>query len=327
MEGSSLLKDDIKEMRKMLRILLWCLMPSTGASLVGADPAISKSTAPVRLTESQMDAVTAGRVSVSVTALANVSGPAPNTLADTQTLTISNGLVEVGVGVGTAFACCSPSADTDVVTGEASDGRALIAKEHSNRRDTELFSYESAFIVSVNTPRNFSRVKKMSPQVLQKLLEFKLPSLSSGFNSHGLSESQKGMTPAGAGLSASVTARASAAGNVADTITDTYTLAIDGGLFTLGLGVGTAFACCGPLTEADVSTSTSPNGPNVITSEHGNRHDTELFSFETAFIVSINTPQNVRHVPELPAPVQRKLLRFNRPAVSSTFSPSGQRMR
>lgn len=80
---------------------------------------------PARLSKLQMDTISAGTVGVASHALAGAFGNSTYTSTHTVTHTASapvdNGS-EVGVGIGTATACCGPYTAADVWTDSYADG-------------------------------------------------------------------------------------------------------------------------------------------------------------------------------------------------------------
>ncbi|MEE9425273.1 MAG: hypothetical protein V3V18_09875 [Methylococcales bacterium] len=108
-----------------------------------------------------MDTVTAGRLDLSVTALASALGP--NTAADTDTHTsvFKRGDVEIGYGIGKAFACCGPDSDTAVLTEGSADGRIVFTRKSGFVNDTPQSSYAEGTIsvLSTNSPEALIREK------------------------------------------------------------------------------------------------------------------------------------------------------------------------
>ena len=143
---------------RIARVVFSFLTVGAMVGVVLADPVITNSPRPARLTEAQMDAVTAGEVLVSVDALAVARGPHTNTRADTQTTALAGRLVDVGIGVGTAIACCGALSATDVSTSASAEGgQTVISSERNHGSDTPLYSYKAgtAVIVSVKHPEGF----------------------------------------------------------------------------------------------------------------------------------------------------------------------------
>ncbi len=116
---------------------------------------------PIILTEIQMDAVTAGRLSLSVTALASVLGPRTVADTDTHTSVFKRGDVEIGYGVGKAFACCGADSATAVLTEGSADGRIVFTRKSGFVYDTPQSSYSEGTIsvLSTNSPEALIREK------------------------------------------------------------------------------------------------------------------------------------------------------------------------
>ncbi len=95
---------------------------------------------PMLLTDTQMDHVTAGFVAVDVNAAAASFGPGSqtftNTGASTRSFHTPNGWqIDLGVGHGTAIACCGTYNDTTVNTSAAVAGdKTFIYENHSESR-------------------------------------------------------------------------------------------------------------------------------------------------------------------------------------------------
>jgi hypothetical protein len=97
-----------------------------------------------KLTELQMDSITAGTVAVSVSSSATAAGDSTYAYITTNTYTSSKaeGFVEIGKGSGEAYACCSPSTDADVSTGAYADGDAVLIASREYKDST----LETSFI-------------------------------------------------------------------------------------------------------------------------------------------------------------------------------------
>lgn len=112
--------------------------------------------APERLTSLQLDTVSAGHVAVSTTATATALGPSGRTATKTNTFTKSlpNGVVELGLARGKAYACCGPDTDANVQTDSYADG--AIVNSHSTNIKMSNSKFAKAHgvevIVSVNPP-------------------------------------------------------------------------------------------------------------------------------------------------------------------------------
>ncbi len=83
---------------------------------------------PQSLTDSQMDAVTAGEVLIGVFAVAAAGGDQAYTNTQTSTLIISSpdNVVDIGLGKGQATACCGSDINTAVSTTADASGDKVI---------------------------------------------------------------------------------------------------------------------------------------------------------------------------------------------------------
>jgi len=137
---------------KFFYLILVFLSPNGWAEPIDANK-------PILLTEVQMDNITAGRIDISVTALATALGP--NTLADTDTYTsvLKLGDVEIGFGIGKAFACCGPDSDTAVLIESSADGRFVFTSRQGFVNDTGQSSYSEGaiFVISTDSPEALIR--------------------------------------------------------------------------------------------------------------------------------------------------------------------------
>lgn len=115
-----------------------------------AQPVIVSAAEPVRLTGTQMDAVTAGRTGVGVGAWATGDSSASTSVS---TSARANNVVEVGVGHGKAVATGS-GADTDVRTTYSSDAGKVIAHSVGHDIDNRHFSasHGVVVVVGINAP-------------------------------------------------------------------------------------------------------------------------------------------------------------------------------
>jgi hypothetical protein len=121
-----------------------------------AQPAVSWAAEPVRLTGTQMDAVTAGAVAVGVGAWATAEGSNTGASISTSTTVFSTptGTVDIGLGFGKAVACCSLSADTGVQTTYSAEGDKVIANSTVNDTSTPQFSFSNGVttVIAVDVP-------------------------------------------------------------------------------------------------------------------------------------------------------------------------------
>lgn len=118
---------------------------------------------PVRLTETQMDAVTAGTVAVGMGAWATADGY--NTYTSTYTNTFTTVIstptntVDIGLGFGTAVACCGTGTDTNVQATYYAEGDRVTA--HSLVGDTRTplfsFSYGITTVIAVDASSQWSQ--------------------------------------------------------------------------------------------------------------------------------------------------------------------------
>jgi hypothetical protein len=113
-----------------------------------AEPAAMSISEPVRLTESQMDTLTAGTVAVSVAAIATAEGDSTytSTITTTNALSLGKGVVEKAEGKAEAFAYGTESADTAVWTYGYGDGKITVIKEKFFNQDRGTVSYSSGSI-------------------------------------------------------------------------------------------------------------------------------------------------------------------------------------
>jgi len=143
----------------MKTIKLFYLILVLSSPCVWSEPADTNK--PIILTDIQMDTITAGRLKLSVTALASALGP--NTAADTDThiSVFKRDDVEIGYGVGKAFACCGPDSDTAVLTEGSADGRIVFTRKSGFVNDTPQSSYTEGTIsiLSTNNPEALIREK------------------------------------------------------------------------------------------------------------------------------------------------------------------------
>lgn len=88
-----------------------------------------------QLTAAQMDAVTAGAITVGLEAYSAGVGDPLQVTAKTNTIAFSNksGSLQAGFGYGTAAACCGPDTEAKVSTQASADGNStfLVNREFS----------------------------------------------------------------------------------------------------------------------------------------------------------------------------------------------------
>lgn len=113
---------------------------------------------PVRLTETQMDAVAAGTMAVGTGALAIAGGSDTYTYTSTSTTVISGSTptntVDIGLGSGTAVACCGSGTYTTVEAVYYAEGDRVSASSIVTDTQTSQysFSFGIATVIAVDTP-------------------------------------------------------------------------------------------------------------------------------------------------------------------------------
>lgn len=124
------------------------------ASTALAESVSDDAKGPLKLTESQLDTVTAGALFVFAEAVASTVGTGGLTYAGTETRTTSGRYVELGFGRAKALACCGPETTVDVSLDGGADG--LIVREIGNARVIRTPTYSLAFgwivVISINPP-------------------------------------------------------------------------------------------------------------------------------------------------------------------------------
>lgn len=103
-----------------------------------------------------------------------------------------------------------------------------------------------------------------------------------------LSDSQLDSATAGT-LLLTVDAQALAIGPSGFTLTDSRSRAVRRSVFDVGYGAGSALACCGPLTAAEVSTNVSADGATVLVKRRRIEMDTTQYTYvrERIFVISL----------------------------------------
>ena len=112
------------------------------------------SSAPMRLSNTQMDSVTAGTITITALANASASGNAVATQALTNVTIIQRGNVEIGRGVAIASASGSTNATASAFTSGTADGQKVIIRQinHNYSTATSQYAYSSIIIISINSP-------------------------------------------------------------------------------------------------------------------------------------------------------------------------------
>jgi hypothetical protein len=125
-----------------------CLALSTMASLAMADPMQPSTSAPMRLSLMQLDAVTAGSAAAAAIAEASALGFHVNVDTRTRTTVISNRAVEIAIAV--AHACAvgeSPEASSFAWT--YSDGDTVVQRRVQTGFDGPHSAVATAFSITV----------------------------------------------------------------------------------------------------------------------------------------------------------------------------------
>jgi hypothetical protein len=119
-------------------------------------PVVLWAAEPVRLTGTQMDAVTAGAVAIGMGALAVADGSNTYTYTSTSTTVISTpkNNVDIGLGFGKAYACCGSSSDTSVQSAYYAEGDKVTAHGVVINTDTPQFSFSHGVttVIAVDIP-------------------------------------------------------------------------------------------------------------------------------------------------------------------------------
>jgi hypothetical protein len=121
-----------------------------------AEPVVLWAAEPMRLTGTQMDTVTAGAVTVGVSAWATADGSSAGTYTSTSTTVFSTpkNNVDIGLGFGKAVACCDSSSDTGVQTTYYAEGDKVIVNSTVNDTSTPQFSFSHGVttVIAVDVP-------------------------------------------------------------------------------------------------------------------------------------------------------------------------------
>ncbi len=120
------------------------------------EPVVLWAAEPVRLTEAQMDVVTAGAVVVGMGAWAIADGSSTYTYTSTSTTVISTprNNVDIGLGFGKAVACCGSNTDTTVQAVYYAEGDRVIANSLVTDTRTPMFSLSHGVttVIAVHVP-------------------------------------------------------------------------------------------------------------------------------------------------------------------------------
>lgn len=110
--------------------------------------------APINLSNAEMDSVTAGTIIITAAANANASGSTAYTNALTHTTVRKIGNIEIGYGVAQASACCSADATANALTTGYADGQRVIIRQINRNYSTlnSQYAYSSILVISINKP-------------------------------------------------------------------------------------------------------------------------------------------------------------------------------
>jgi hypothetical protein len=141
----------------MIRIALFSpLALGAVAFFALAEPVVLWAAEPVRLTGTQMDAVTAGTIAIGMGALAVADGSNTYTYTNTSTTVISTpkNNVNIGLGFGTAVACCGSNTGTSVQAAYYAEGDRVIASSIITDTRTSQFSFSHGVttVIAVDSP-------------------------------------------------------------------------------------------------------------------------------------------------------------------------------
>jgi hypothetical protein len=132
-------------------LLFYCL---SFCAVTHAEPGVNDAEGLFRLTELQMDRVTAGAVFVTAEAYASTEGTGGSTFTNTQTRARTRQFIEVAFGTARARACCGEQAQANVYLNGGGDGKIVRTVSRSIVVDTPLYTYAFGFVYafSINPP-------------------------------------------------------------------------------------------------------------------------------------------------------------------------------
>lgn len=122
---------------------------------------------PVKLTDSELDTLTAGAVYVSADAWALAIGDGPYAGVDTETHTGGAGFVEWGFGRATAVACCGPQTDANVSFNAFADGTNVTVVSHVIGLRGPQYATATGFIYVVS-------INPVAPRILRSPQDIRL---------------------------------------------------------------------------------------------------------------------------------------------------------
>lgn len=132
------------------------IYPRLALNLLAATTALAMAataTGSERLTNRQLDAVSAGDVAVTATAAATAGGIPTYTVTQTSASVTTSpfyGTTQIGRAWGMAYACCGPYTDTEVKTGSYADGAMVVGTSFNTKTSNQYSSMStgSEFIYS-----------------------------------------------------------------------------------------------------------------------------------------------------------------------------------
>jgi hypothetical protein len=137
----------------MKKTLLLSFVLEAAFSVSLAEGTMPAGLEPLRLTESEMDAVTAGATGVAVESVAVTSGANGYTYtrATTNAFSIPGNIGKIASGIGLAVACCGLKNEARVSTDAFAEGGIAVTLSHDEKASGPLYSAVSGagFALSV----------------------------------------------------------------------------------------------------------------------------------------------------------------------------------
>jgi hypothetical protein len=124
-------------------LLFYCL---SFCAVTLAEPGVNDAEGLFRLTELQMDRVTAGAVFVTAEAYASTEGTGGSTVTNTRTRSRTGQFSEVAFGTARARACCGEQAQANVYLNGGGDGKIAGTVSRSIVLETPLYTYAFGFV-------------------------------------------------------------------------------------------------------------------------------------------------------------------------------------
>jgi hypothetical protein len=101
--------------------------------------------APMRLSETELETVTAGSVLIDASAIATAAGINTITTTNTTTTVLGSGTIEIGAGFADAYACCGTYIHTEATVNAYAQGTTTGSYQHSSTVGTGADSQSTAF--------------------------------------------------------------------------------------------------------------------------------------------------------------------------------------